>query len=160
MDFKYIQHYPDHLLQQVQQLIDTNQLGAMLKKNYPDEHQIRTSRALYDYTMELKNRYMRKSAPLSKVEFNDKAPAYNALGIHQRISKVHGGKLKAKKEIHIDTRFRDVPESFLRMIVVHELAHFKEVEHNKSFYNLCQHMEPNYHQLEFDLRLYLTWLEL
>jgi predicted metal-dependent hydrolase len=45
------------------------------------------------------------------------------------------------------------------MIVVHELAHMKEREHDKAFYQLCAHMEPDYHQLEFDLRLYLTHLE-
>lgn len=42
------------------------------------------------------------------------------------------------------------------MIVVHELAHLKEKEHDKSFYQLCCHMEPQYHQLEFDTRLWLT----
>ena len=46
------------------------------------------------------------------------------------------------------------------MIAVHELAHLKEREHNKAFYQLCLHMEPNYHQLEFDLRLYLTQMEI
>ena len=46
------------------------------------------------------------------------------------------------------------------MIVVHELAHLKEREHDKAFYQLCQHMEPDYHQLEFDLRLYLTQMEI
>jgi len=39
---------------------------------------------------------------------------------------------------------------------VHELAHLKEREHGKAFYALCLHMEPDYHQLEFDLRLWLT----
>jgi predicted metal-dependent hydrolase len=43
------------------------------------------------------------------------------------------------------------------MIVVHELAHLKELEHNKAFYKLCEYMEPNYHQLELDLRLLLTY---
>lgn len=33
-------------------------------------------------------------------------------------------------------------------------------DHNKAFYNLCCHMEPQYHQLEFDTRLYLTHLDL
>jgi hypothetical protein len=42
---------------------------------------------------------------------------------------------------------------------VHELAHLKEREHGKAFYQLCVHMEPDYHQLEFDLRLYLTHLD-
>lgn len=42
------------------------------------------------------------------------------------------------------------------MIVVHELAHLKEKAHDKAFYQLCCHMEPNYHQLEFDARLWMT----
>ena len=42
------------------------------------------------------------------------------------------------------------------MIVVHELAHLKEKEHSKAFYQLCSHLEPAYHQLEFDTRLWLT----
>jgi len=46
------------------------------------------------------------------------------------------------------------------MIVVHELAHLKEIDHNKAFYQLCQYMLPDYHQREFDLRVYLTWREL
>ena len=46
------------------------------------------------------------------------------------------------------------------MIVVHELAHLKEREHDRAFYALCLHMEPDYHQLEFDLRLWLTVREL
>jgi predicted metal-dependent hydrolase len=46
------------------------------------------------------------------------------------------------------------------MIVVHELAHLKEKQHDKAFYKLCCWMEPDYHQFEFDLRLYLTQLEL
>ncbi len=46
------------------------------------------------------------------------------------------------------------------MIVVHELAHLKQREHDKGFYQLCQHMLPNYHQLEFDTRLWLMAREL
>ena len=56
--------------------------------------------------------------------------------------------------------FKKTSEPFLEMIVVHELAHIKEKDHNKAFYKLCQHIEPNYFQLELDCRLYLTQLEL
>lgn len=160
MNYKYLQHYPASIQAQVQQLIDSDQLGGMLQRKYPQGHDIRSHSALYQYTLEIKNRYMRKSAPISKVEYTDKAPALNALGLHKRVSRVQGNKLKAKKEILIDSRFRDLPEPFLRMLVVHELAHLKELDHNRAFYQLCQHMEPDYHQLEFDLRLYLTWQEL
>ncbi|RMN70865.1 hypothetical protein ALQ56_200242 [Pseudomonas syringae pv. papulans] len=56
--------------------------------------------------------------------------------------------------------FKEAPAQFLKMIVVHELAHFRESDHNKAFYQLCEHMLPGYHQLEFDLRVYLTYNEL
>ncbi|MDO6748975.1 M48 metallopeptidase family protein, partial [Gilvimarinus sp. 1_MG-2023] len=75
--------------------------------------------------------------------------------LHTFVSRVQGGKLKAKHEIRISTLFRNTPEAFLRMIIVHELAHLREKAHNKAFYQLCQHMEPDYFQLELDVRLYL-----
>jgi len=34
-----------------------------------------------------------------------------------------------------------------------------ERNHDKAFYQLCQHMEPEYLQLEFDLRAYLSYLD-
>ncbi|KAG0746703.1 hypothetical protein G6F24_015669 [Rhizopus arrhizus] len=70
-----------------------------------------------------------------------------------------GGKLRAKLEIRVATLFKTGPAEFLKMITVHELAHLKEKDHNKAFYNMCLRMEPHYHQYEFDLRLYLTHLE-
>ena len=36
-------------------------------------------------------------------------------------------------------------------------AHLKVREHDKAFYALCEHMLADYHQVEFDTRLYLTW---
>ena len=156
---KYISHYPEHIQQQAQSLLDQNQLGALLEKKYPNVHTLQSNKALYEYAIAIKNSYMRKSSPLSKVEYSDKISALNALGLHSRISRVHGGKLKAKKEIRIDTRFKQMPLEFLRMIVVHELAHLKGMDHNKAFYQLCEYMEPNYHRYELDLRLYLTCLD-
>ena len=75
------------------------------------------------------------------------------------MSRVQGGKLKSKNELRISAVFKKAPEAFLNMIVVHELAHLKEKDHNKAFYQLCRHMLPDYHQLEFDMRVYLTLLE-
>ena len=68
-----------------------------------------------------------------------------------------GGQLKARKEIRIASLFRETPPEFLHMIAVHELAHLRELSHNKAFYQLCEHMLPGYGQMEFDLRLWLTW---
>ncbi len=157
---KYLQGYPEHLLAQVQQLIADNRLGAMLAKRYPERHDVRTDKALFDYTAELKARHLRNAEPLSKVLYDNKLKVIShALGTHTAVSRVQGGKLKAKREIRVASLFKEAPAEFLKMIVVHELAHLKEREHNKAFYQLCAHMEPAYHQLEFDLRLYLTLLD-
>ena len=157
---KYLTAYPASLQQQVQQLLSQGKLGDMLLKKYPQAHGVRTDRALYDYVMALKSDYLRSSEPLSKVAFDSKLHVIaHALGTHTTVSRVQGNKLKAKREIRVATLFREGPEEFLRMIAVHELAHIKEKGHDKAFYQLCTHMEPNYHQYEFDLRVYLTHMD-
>jgi predicted metal-dependent hydrolase len=158
---KYLTGYPAQVTGQIEQLIAEQRLGAVLLKKYPSAHEIRTDRALYYFTIELKNQYLRKSPPLSRVVFDNKINlTHQALGLHSFVSRVQGGKLKAKNEIRIGAVFKTAPLEFLRMIVVHELAHLKEKDHNKAFYNLCMHMEPAYPQLELDVRLYLTHLDL
>ncbi|WP_072569647.1 MULTISPECIES: M48 metallopeptidase family protein [unclassified Enterobacter] len=153
----YLQGYPENLLAQVTTLIEQNRLGEVLQKRYPDTHNVTTDKALYQYTQDLKSQFLRNAPPINKVAYDNKIHVLNnALGLHTAISRVQGGKLKAKAEIRVATVFRNAPEAFLRMIVVHELAHLKEKDHSKAFYQLCCHMEPHYHQLEFDTRLWLT----
>ncbi len=157
---KYLAGYSPAVTEQVQKLIDNDKLAGYLLKKYPSSHDIRTDKALYAYVMEVKNQFLRQSNPLSKVVYDDKIDVvHHALGLHSFVSRVQGGKLKAKHEIRIGAVFKQVPLAFLNMIVVHELAHLREKEHNKAFYKLCQYMESDYHQLEFDVRLYLTYLE-
>ncbi len=160
-ELKYLQGYPGHLTDKVQCLIVEKKLQTFLLEKYPAPHEIRTDKALYGYVMAIKNSFMQQSQPLSKVLFDAKIKIRNqALGVHKFISRVQGGKLKAKNEIRIASTFRIAPEPLLRMIIVHELAHLKEKDHNKAFYKLCKHMVPEYYQLEFDMRLYLTQLDL
>lgn len=158
---KYLAGYPEPLRARVRELVATGRLGPMLAEKYAERHAVRNDGQLYDYVQGLKDRHLRKAVPLGKVVYDGKLQVVqHALGTHTAISRVHGGRLKASREIRIASVFRDAPAAFLRMIVVHELAHIKEAEHNKAFYQLCTHMEPDYHQLEFDLRLYLTQLAL
>ncbi|QLE85026.1 MULTISPECIES: M48 family metallopeptidase [Shewanella] len=153
----YLQGYPSQLIEQVQQLINEDRLASSLQKRYPEVHQLSSDKALYDYTMAYKQRYLKRSSPLNKVLWDDKITLKKqALGLHSYIAKNHGGKTKSKNEIRISSKLKRVPEPLLRMVVVHELAHLKEKDHNKAFYQLCCHMEADYHQLEFDLRLLLT----
>ncbi len=157
---KYLAGYPAELHAQVHQMVEQGRLGALLDRKYPERHDVRTDPALYDYISEIKGRYLRMAPPLAKAVYDPKLRVLQqALGTHTAVSRVQGGKLKAKREIRIAHLFRDAPPEFLRMIVVHELAHLKEREHDRAFYQLCVHMEPDYHQLEFDVRLHLLRLD-
>lgn len=156
----YLAGYPAALVTQVQQLIGQDRLAERLLQKYPLAHDVRTDKALYDYVLDLKGTYLRNAGQLSKVVFDSKLHVIkNALGTHTRISRVQGANLKTRREIRIAAVFKEMPPELLRMIVVHELAHMKEREHDKAFYQLCRHMEPDYPQLEFDLRVYLTYLD-
>jgi hypothetical protein len=157
----YLQGYPPELLVQVRELIKAGRLAQTLAQRHPAAHDVRNERALYDYVNELKSSHMKSAPPLAKVAYDPKLHIVrNALGTHSAVSRVQGGRLKAKREIRIAALFKEAPADFLHMIVVHELAHLREREHGKAFYALCLHMEPDYHQLEFDLRLWLTAQEL
>ena len=156
----YLRGYPPELLAQVRQLIAAGRLAQTVAQRHPDAHEVRTERALYDYVTALKSSHMRSAPPVAKVAYDPKLHILrNVLGTHSMVSRVQGNRLKAKREIRVASLFQDAPAAFLRMIVVHELAHMKQREHDKAFYALCMHMEPAYHQFEFDLRLYLTHLD-
>ncbi|MCP8467445.1 M48 family metallopeptidase [Pseudomonas sp. ZM23] len=158
---RYLQAYPPHLQDQVRQLIEQGRLGEYLERRYPARHDVQSDKALYAYAMDLKQQYMRTAPAVDKVLYDNKLDVVQrALGLNTAISRVQGGKLKAKKEIRVASLFKDAAPEFLQMIVVHELAHLKERDHCKAFYQLCEHMLPGYHQLEFDLRVYLTWRDL
>lgn len=156
----YLGHYPAALVEQVRVRIADGSLGELLQRRYPQAHEVRNERSLQDYVAEIRNRYLRSGPPISKVMYDNHIHVIrNALGTHTTVSRVQGARLKSKREIRIAALFRDMPEEFLRMIVVHELAHLRESAHDKAFYQLCCHMEPAYHQYEFDLRAYLCWLK-
>src|SRR5690606_19843806 len=119
-------------LQQVKEVIDSGRLGDILLKKYPKAHEIRTDKQLYDYATDLKSRYLGKVQPLNRVTYDSKIKVIqHALGQHQYITKVHGKKTKTVNEIKISSVFKNTPEPFLKMITAHELAHFREKEHNK-----------------------------
>ena len=158
---RYLSAYPQDVQQSVRQLIARDGLTEYLAKRYPQRHAVQSDKALYAYVGELKQKYLRSAPAIDKVLYDNRLDlTHRALGLHSAVSRVQGGKLKAKKEIRVASLFREAAPEFLEMIVVHELAHLRESDHNKAFYQLCQHMLPQYHQREFDLRLYLVWRDL
>lgn len=142
----YLISYPESIRQQIATLIKQKKLGDWLLSLYPTPHEYTTDKMLYHFTNQLKNGYMKNAQQVSKICYDNKIHVIkHALGMHTAISRVQGEKLKAKAEIRIANVFKLSAKPLLRMIVVHELAHLKEKNHNKIFYNLCCHMEPNYH---------------
>ena len=155
-DLPYLGGYPPTTLDSVRRLIAEGRLAEHLAKKYPVRHEVQSDSALHDYVNDLKSEYLRSAPPLHRVSYEKGMDAIrNALGLHVRTSRVQGGKLKAKREIRIAAVFREGAPEFLEMIAVHELAHIREPDHDKAFYRLCEHMLPDYHQREFDTRLWL-----
>lgn len=158
---QYLPGYPAHVQAQVAQLHAQGKLGHYFKQRYPQGHAVQSDKALYEFCNGLKQRYLKNAPLLDKVYFDNQLTIERqTLGLNTAISRVQGGKLKAKKEIRISSFFKTTSLEFLTMIVVHELAHLKERNHDKAFYQLCLHMEPDYMQYEFDCRLYLLSLVL
>ena len=68
----YLQGYPESLLAQVTTLIEQGRLGEVLQKRYPQGHDVNSDKALYQYTQDLKNRFLRGAAPINKVMYDSK----------------------------------------------------------------------------------------
>ncbi|WP_462169640.1 M48 metallopeptidase family protein [Pseudoalteromonas xiamenensis] len=159
MSFKqYFLHYPESLQTQILQLIEHDEsLVNYFQNKYPKAHEIKSDKLLFDYSNDFKQRFLKNTPRMDSVAYKKQSDLVkNALGTHTFKRQQHGGKLKAKHHIAIAGQLRTAPEALLRCLVVHELAHFKELDHNKAFYQLCCHMTPDYHQLELDLRLFLV----
>jgi hypothetical protein len=153
---RYLAGYPAELIAQAEQLRLEGRLAEHLTRRLPEAHEVRSDSALFAYVQDLKTRHLRNAEPLNFVGYDAKLKVLqHALGTHTRRTQVQGSRLKMRREIRIASLFKEAPAALLRMIAVHELAHLRELDHNKAFYQLCQHMEPDYFQLEFDLRLYL-----
>ena len=151
----YFAGYPEPILLQLTALYEANKIGQYLKNKYPKRHEVVSEKALFERVNQYKQRYLKNAPNLSSVKYKKQQQLVaNALGTHTFKTKQHGNKLKKSHEIAIAEQLKCAPEALLDVLIVHELAHFKEKDHNKAFYKLCCYMEPDYHQLELDLRLF------
>jgi predicted metal-dependent hydrolase len=158
---RYLAGYPEETLARVSELVARGELAKHVARRYPERHTVTTNKLLHAYVKELAQRHLRTAPAVARIVYDDHLQAVeHALGLHTFESRPHGSRLRARSEIRIAGVFRAGPPEFLRAIVVHELAHLREREHDKAFYRLCEAMEPDYHQLEFDLRLWLMAQEL
>jgi predicted metal-dependent hydrolase len=152
----YLAGFPQDVRERVEALHAEGRLLPLLQQRYPEPHGVHDSAALYRYVQALKREHMKSAPPLGKVRYCEKiSTVHNALGLHTYAIRVQGSRLKRVNELRVGSLFRDLPAAFLRMIVVHELAHLRHKDHDKAFYRLCCHLEPDYHRYEADLRMWL-----
>jgi len=148
----YFQGYPQDIRDHFEPLIKNGHVRSYLLKKYPVGHQINTDKQLYEYANKLKQNFMKKSPPIGKVKYvKQKNLIFTALGNHTSIS--------PKYEIRIAVSLKNAPEEMLHMLVVHELAHFKEKDHTRDFYNLCEYMQPDYCDVEVDTLLFQSLVD-
>ena len=96
---KYLSAYSVDIQAQVTTLISDQRLANFLLNKYPKIHSIANDNQLREFVQDLKNQYLKKSAPLSKITFDNKIHVINnALGLHSYVTRVQGGKLKSKNE--------------------------------------------------------------
>jgi len=156
INLAFLDNYPEKVQTKIRNLIEEDGLKSYLEELYPETHNINTDKALFDYAQEIRKTYMRKAPPVHKVVFDEKnETVYQALGNvdNEHILSDNGHKIK--NVMRVAALFKDAPADLFYMVVVHELAHLKEREHGRSFDRLCHHMDGDYTQHEFDLRLFL-----
>lgn len=152
----YLAGYSEELRDKAEQARRDGTLERRLLERYPSGHSVTNDAALYEFAQAIKREHLRSSPPLAKVRYDDRlSTLHRAFGLHTYAVRVQGANLKAQNQILIASVFKELPLPFLRMVVVHELAHLRHKEHDKAFYRLCQHMEPEYSRQELDLRLLL-----
>ena len=136
---RYFTGYPANIVEQVLSLIKAGKVSEYLLKKYPQAHRITSDKLLYSYATELKKQYLKNAPPFGRAAFKKQGDMVtNALGTHTYRMQ---GKTR-KHDLAINSDLLRAPEPLLKALVVHELAHFKEKDHNKGFYKLCCHMEP------------------
>jgi hypothetical protein len=158
---KYLVGYPPHVLARVQALLEQGRLGKVLEDRYGQMHTVRTDGQLYDYVQALKDRHLRQSVPLGKVIYDSKLQVMkHALGTHTSDFARAGRQAQGQPR---DPHRHRVPRCAGGFPEDDRGARAGAPEGSRArqgVLSLCTHMEAEYHQLEFDLRLYLTQLEI
>jgi predicted metal-dependent hydrolase len=62
------------------------------------------------------------------------------------------GSCNSKGEIRLNWRLIQAPPHIIRYVIVHELAHLKEMNHSSRFWAIVASLDPDYKQAETDLK--------
>jgi predicted metal-dependent hydrolase len=72
--------------------------------------------------------------------------------VRLKYNKSNWGSCSTKKNINLSTRLLLAPNFIRDYVIIHELAHLKEMNHSNPFWKLVQEVMPDYKQAEFWLK--------
>ena len=129
----YLEGYSPAVQARVRTLLDQDKLGAYLRDRYSETHAIRTDKALAQAAQALKDRFLKNTPPLHKVRYDAKLLVMSELlGLHTRISRVQGSRLKASREIRVATEIKVVKQSCQKIEMV-----FYGYNRDLNFFDVC-----------------------
>lgn len=56
---KYLEHYPKNIVLQIAKLIEDKKLDKYLLSKYKTSHEYKSDKALYEYTIDIKNQFLK-----------------------------------------------------------------------------------------------------
>lgn len=81
-----------------------------------------------------------------KVEYYGNLMDLKPAGIKITSAKTRFGSCSSKKRLCFSLYLMDKPEAAVDYVVVHELAHLKELNHSKRFYSMIEKYMPDYRE--------------
>ena len=84
----------------------------------------------------------------------------NVIYHHLRVGnqKSRWGSCSSKKGISLNMKLLFLPEYLMRYVIIHELCHLTHMNHSKNFWQHVGQFEPNYKELDAELRT--SWSDL
>ena len=79
--------------------------------------------------------------------------SYNKITI-KKMAASHG-RCSSQKDMSFSNRLSHYPKEFIDMVVAHEMAHLKELNHSKAFYETLKSLCPNYAEIQKKYQHYL-----
>ncbi len=107
---------------------------------------------IFEVLPKLKSRvfakYYKEDIKTEVAEINRRYFGFEYKDIRLKYNKSNWGSCSTKQNINLSTRVLLLPNSIREYIIVHELAHLKEMNHSSAFWNLVESALPGYKEAE------------